>query len=257
MRTKITVAAAALVAAAGIAGAGAASASSTPAVPTATPIHFAHGATSAQVSGHVAANGDRRYTFQARAGQTATFHLSRSTSAMTWTLVGPTGPSVHNAHSPRQSDFTYRLPESGTYYVDIVSTRSASYDLSVAIPAATSGGATSGTAATSAAQTAAGQKIRFAPGSTSTTITGGVGTTGAAHFHFDATAGQRAVVTLQDISGKGTWSLVAPDGSPLHTSMGEDQGRATITLPQNGSYRLDLQIPSGATYTLSLAIPRG
>lgn len=262
MRTKITVAAAALVAAAGIAGAGAASASSTPAVPTATPIHFAHGATSAHVSGHVAANGDRRYTFQARAGQTATFHLSRSTSAMTWTLVGPTGPSVHNAHSPRQSDFTYRLPESGTYYVDIVSTRSASYDLSVAIPAATSGGATSGgaasgTAATSATQTAAGEKIRFAPGSTSTTITGGVGTTGAAHFHFDATAGQRAVVTFQDISGKGTWSLVAPDGSPLHTSMSEEQGHATITLPTTGSYRLDLQIPSGATYTLSLSIPRG
>ena len=259
MRTKITVAAAALVAAAGIAGAGAASASSTPAVPTATPIHFAHGATSAHVSGHVAANGDRRYTFQARAGQTATFHLSRSTSAMTWTLVGPTGPSVHNAHSPRQSDFTYRLPESGTYYVDIVSTRSASYDLSVAIPATTTGTSPStgtSTEATSATQTAAGEKIRFAPGSTSTTITGGVGTTGAAHFHFDATAGQRAVVTLQDISGKGTWSLVAPDGSPLHNGMSEEQGHATLTLPQTGSYRLDLQIPSGATYTVTLSIPR-
>lgn len=257
MRGKITVAAAALVAAAGIAGAGAASAAS-PVIPTATPIHFAAGATATSVSGHVAANGDRRYTFQARAGQTATFHLARSTSAMTWTLVGPTGPSVHNAHSPRQSDFTYRIPTTGTYYVDIVSTRSASYDLSLAIPAARGAGSTAGgtVASTPAVQTAAGEKIRFAPGKTSVTIASGVGTTGAAHFHFDAVAGQRATVALKDISPDGTWTLVAPNGSPLHTAMTEQQSRATVTLPQTGTYVLDVHSPSGSTFDLSLSLPR-
>jgi len=259
MRGKITAAAAALVAAAGIAGAGAASAASpaAPVVPTATPLHFAPGATSASVSGHVAANGDRRYTFQARAGQTATFHLARSTSAMTWTLVGPTGPSVHNAHSPRQSDFTYRIPTTGTYYVDIVSSRPAGYDLSLAIPAARTGSTAGGTiSSTPAAQTAAGEKIRFAPGTTSVTIAGGVGTTGAAHFHFDAAAGQRATIGLEDISPDGTWTLVAPDGSPLHTDMTEQQRQATVTLPQTGTYVLDVHSPSGSAFDLSLSLPR-
>ncbi|GAA0311519.1 peptidase [Kineococcus aurantiacus] len=260
MRGKITAAAAAIVAVAGITGAGAASAStstSAPAVPTATTIHFARGATSAHVAGRVVAGGDRRYTFAARAGQTATFHLARSTSAMTWTLVGPTGPSVHDAHSPRQSDFTYRLPTTGTYYVDIVSTRAASYDLSVSIPATT--GAPTGTTTiqqTGDATSTAGQEIRFAPGSTAVRVAGGVGTTETAHFRFDAVAGQRATVGLEDITPEGTWTLVAPDGSPLHTAMTEQQGRATVTLPQTGTYRLDVHSPSGSTFTLSLSIPR-
>ncbi|PRY17332.1 peptidase [Kineococcus rhizosphaerae] len=262
MRGKITVAAAVL-AAAGIAGAGAASAATSSAstaakVPTATAIHFAPGRSSAHVSGHVAAGGDRRYTFVARAGQTATFHLSRSTSAMTWTLVGPTGPSVHNAHSPRQSDFTYRLPESGTYYVDIVSTRAASYDLSLAIPATTS--SSSATPVTvqqnGDATSSTGQKLRFAPGTTALTVAGGVGTTETAHFRFDAVAGQRAVVDFKDISPQGNWTLVAPDGSPLHTGMTEQQAHATVTLPQTGTYRLDVHSPSGSTFDLSLSIPR-
>lgn len=259
MRGKITVAAAVL-AAAGIAGAGAASAAtSSVAVPTATAIHFAPGTSSAHVSGHVGAGGDRRYTFVARAGQTATFHLSRSTSAMTWTLVGPTGPSVHNAHSPRQSDFTYRLPESGTYYVDIVSTRAASYDLSLAIPAGTSSSSSAKPVTVQQngdAVSTTGQELRFAPGTTSLTVDGGVGTTEAAHFRFDAAAGQRAVVDFKDISPQGTWTLVAPDGSPLHTSMTEQQAHATVTLPQTGTYRLDVHSPSGSTFDLSLSIPR-
>jgi len=242
MRGKTIAAVTAAVAAAGIAGAGAASAS-TPAVPTATPLHFAAGATSTHVSGRVAAHGDRRYTFSARAGQTATFHLSRSTSAMTWTLVGPTGPSVHDAASPRQSDFTYRLPESGTYYVDIVSTRSASYDLSLAIPAGTS-------AATSE------RVIRFPAGATGTTVSGQVPTTGTARYRFDAARGQRAVVTLQDSSPDATWSLVSPGGSPLHGSMSEQQGRASVTLPETGTYWLAVSSPAGSTYALSVSILR-
>jgi len=242
MRGKITAAAAALVAAAGIAGAGAASAAS-PAVPTATPLHFATGASSTRVSGHVAANGDRRYTFSARAGQTATFHLSRSTSATTWTLVGPTGPSVHDAHSPRQSDFTYRLPTTGTYYVDIVSTRAATYDLSLAIPSGTTG-------------TTAEQAIRFPAGATATTVKGKVAAAGTARYRLDAARGQRAVVTLTSSSKDATWSFVAPDGSPLHTGMTEQQGRATVTLPQTGTYRLAVHAPAGSTYALSVSIPR-
>jgi len=241
MRGKITAAAAALVAAAGIAGAGAASAAS-PAVPTATPIRFAAGTSSAHVSGHVAAHGDRRYTFSARAGQTATFHLSRSTSAMTWTLVGPTGPSVHDAHSPRQSDFTYRLPTTGTYYLDIVSSRAASYGLSLAIPA--------GPAATTAEQ-----EIRFPAGATGTTVTGTVPSTGTARYRLVAARGQHAAITFEDSAENATWTFVSPGGSPLHNGMTEQQRRATVTLPETGTYWLAVSSPAGSTYALTVSIP--
>ncbi|WP_432523726.1 hypothetical protein [Kineococcus sp. SYSU DK006] len=111
-------------------------------IPAHSVIHFAHGATSATVSGEVGPGEDDRYVFDAKAGQIATFHLARSTSAQTWTLVGPSGPAVHDAHSRRQSDFTYRLPESGRYHVDIVSTRPSSYRLQLSIPATTTPGTT-------------------------------------------------------------------------------------------------------------------
>jgi hypothetical protein len=236
MRGKMIAAAAALLTTAGVAGAGVASAAS-PSIPTATPLHFARGATSTHVSGHVAAGGDNRYTFQARAGQTATFHLSRSTSATTWTLVGPTGPSVHNAHSPRQSDFTYTLPESGTYYVDIVSSRPATYDLSLSIPAA----------ATSSAS-----KITFPAGGTAATVKG----TGSHDYTFDARSGQTATVRFTDTSAQGAWTLVAPDGSPLHTTMTQQQRDVTVKLPSTGGYRLSVQAPAGSRYSVTLAIPR-
>ncbi len=242
MRGKITVAAA-LLATAGLAGAGAAIAA--PTVPTATPIHFAAGATSAHVAGKVAAHGDQRYTFDARAGQRATFHLARSTSAMTWTLVGPTGPAVHDARSPRQSDFAYTLPETGRYYVDIVSSRPASYDLTLSIPAPRSGGTTAGA-------------IVFAPGATSATVTGRRGSAAAStDYRFDARAGQRASITFTDSSPLGTWDLVAPDGSPLHNQMTSEQAHGTFTLPATGTYRLTVQSPAHSHYALTLSIPRG
>ncbi|MEZ0491426.1 peptidase [Kineococcus sp. TBRC 1896] len=237
MRGKMIAAAAALLTTAGVAGAGVASAAS-PNIPTATPLHFARGATSTDVRGHVGAGGDRRYTFQARAGQTATFHLARSTSAMTWTLVGPTGPSVHDAHSPRQSDFTYTLPESGTYYVDIVSSRAATYDLSLSIPATTGGSSST---------------IAFPAGGTRATVEG----TGSHSYTFGARAGQRATVHFTDSSAHGAWTLVAPDGSPLHTTMTEQQRDVTVQLPATGDHRLDVQAPAGSRYTLTLSIPRG
>ncbi|WP_432542375.1 peptidase [Kineococcus sp. SYSU DK002] len=215
-------------------------------VPAQTVIHFAKGATSASVSGKVGPGEDDRYVFDAKAGQTAHIHLARSTSAQTWTLVGPSGPAVHDAHSPRQSDFTYRLPESGRYYVDIVSTRPSSYRLDLSIPAtgkpakpakpATgNGGGVHGNLPVVAEAT----KIDFAPGRTSATVTATVGPQDRAAYTFSAKAGQRARIQL-DGSSTGTFTLIAPDGTPLHTTHSRNQSDVTITLPASGLYRVDL-----------------
>nr|WP_218886057.1 peptidase [Kineococcus aurantiacus] len=215
----------------------------------ATTIHFAHGATSASVSGTVGPGQDDRYVFDARAGQTAHLHLARSTSAQTWTLVGPTGPAVHDAHSPRQSDVTYRLPETGRYYVDIVSTRPSSYRLDLTIPTTTKPD-TGGAVVTEAT------KITFAPGRTRATVTATVGPQDRAAYTFAATTGQQARIQIQG-SPTGTFTLTAPDGSPLHTGHSQNQSDVTLTLPMSGSYRIDLadDVRTG-TQQLTLSIPR-
>ena len=232
-------------------------------IPTSSVIHFAKGATSASVSGKVGAGEDDRYVFDAKAGQTATIHLARSTSAQTWTLVGPSGPAVHDAKSPRQSDFTYRLPETGRYYVDIVSTRPSSYRLEVSIPATTkpskpgistpgSGGGVHGDLPVVAEAT----KITFPAGRTSATVSAKVGPADRAAYTFDAKAGQRARVQL-DGSTTGTFALIAPDGTTLHTAKSQNQSDVTVTLPATGLYRIDVQdaVHTG-TQQVTLTLPR-
>ncbi|ABS03427.1 peptidase [Kineococcus radiotolerans] len=279
-RHRKVVTAGVLTAAALLAGAGVASAagpvtgtgtgSGAHGVPAATVIHFAHGATAASVKGTVGPGEDDRYVFDAKAGQTASFHLARSTSAQTWTLVGPSGPAVHDAHSSRQSDFTYRLPETGRYYVDIVSTRPSSYRLDLSIPASTkpvkptkpakpstgtepgNGGGVHGDLPVVAEAT----KIDFPAGRTSASVTAKVGPQDRAAYTFEAKAGQRARIQL-DGSSTGTFALIAPDGTPLHTTKSRNQSDVTVTLPTSGLYRIDVQdaVHTGAQQ-LTLSIPR-
>ncbi|WP_432570235.1 peptidase [Kineococcus sp. SYSU DK005] len=229
MRTKILVATA-LTGAALVAAA----APSSAAVPPQTAIRFARGAESATVSGHVAAHGDRRYVFDATGGQTVSIRFTRSTSAETWTLVGPTGPSVHNAGSPSQTSFTYRLPDTGRYYLDVVSPRAADYRLQVSIPR--------------------GQTIAFPAGGTSATVSARVAAQRPAEYVFAARAGQRAHVQLSG-SPTAAFTLTAPDGQPLHTAASEQQRDVSVTLPATGLYRLAVQDATAGTRTLTLSIP--
>ena len=258
--------AAALLTSAGVANAGTGTASGAHGTPAQTVIHFAKGATSATVSGKVGPGEDDRYVFDAKAGQSATIQLARSTSAQTWTLVGPSGPAVHDAHSPRQSDFTYRLPESGRYYVDIVSTRPSTYRLKVSIPATTTastkpgsgnpGTGTGGGVHGDLPVVAEATKIDFEPGRTSASVSAKIGPQDRAAYTFSATEGQRARIQLEG-SSTGAFTLIAPDGTPLHTTKAQDQSDVTVELPATGLYRIDLQdaVHTGAQQ-LTLSIPR-
>ncbi|NAZ76996.1 peptidase [Kineococcus sp. T13] len=227
-------------------------------VPAQSVVRFAPGATSATVSGRVGPGEDDRYVFDAHAGQTATFHLARSTSAQTWTLVGPSGPAVHDAHSPRQSGFSYRLPESGRYYVDIVSSRPSSYRLELSIPATTAGTTRpgAGTGGTGRPVVAEATRIAFAPGRSSATVSAQVGPVQRAAYTFDAQAGQRARVQLSG-SATGAFALVAPDGTPLHTTGSRNQSDVTVTLPTTGLYRIDVGDDARAgAHRLTLSLHR-
>jgi hypothetical protein len=228
MRKTITIAAAALVTAGAVATAGAAQAAT-----GATAVHFAPGATSAQVSGQLAAGADREYTVDARAGQTATVHFTHSSATERWTLVGPDGTPLHTDHAAQQDDATVRLPSSGTYRLDVATGDAGSYTLDLSIPAT----------------------IRFAAGGTSGAVSGRLAAGADRPYTFDARAGQTATVRFTHSSPTARWTLVGPDGTPLHTAQTQQQDAVTVRLPSSGTYRVDVQTTAATTYRLALAVP--
>lgn len=229
-----TTAVAALVSAA--LGAGGAVAAAVPASAAAapTPIRFAAGATSGSVSGALGPGGEREYTFAAAAGQQAVVAFDPHGSGEHWTLAAPDGTPLHSGMSEDQRAAAVTLPASGTYRLDVQDDGpAASYDLTLTLPV----------------------RIRFAPGATSGRVHGSLPDGGSRDYSFDARAGQRAEVTFGAVSSTARWVLVAPDGSPLHTQMGEDQHAAAVVLPATGTYRLQVLAGAATEYGLRLSIP--
>jgi len=227
MRTTILTAATTLLAGGAVLGAGTAHAAG------ATEIHVAPGSTSADVSGRLDADGERGYTFDARAGQTAAVHFTHSSPTERWTLVAPDGSPLHTARTEQQDDATVRLPSSGTYRLDIATTDAGSYTLDLVLPVA----------------------IRFAAGGTSGAVSGQLAAGGSRPYTFDARAGQTATVRFTHGSPTARWTLVGPDGSPLHTAQTEQQDVVVVRLPSSGTYRVDVQTGAATSYRLALSIP--
>ena len=117
-----------------IASTGVASAATAPAAPASSPVHFAAGSTSGTVSGQLAAGGERRFTFGARAEQVATVHLTRGNATERWTLTGPDGDVLHGQTTEQQRDVSVRLPSAGTYRLTVLTTDAGSYALRLSIP---------------------------------------------------------------------------------------------------------------------------
>ena len=180
--------------------------------------------------------------------------------------MGPSGPAVHDARSPRQSEFTYRLPESGRYHVDVVSTRPSSHRLELSIPATTTAGTEPGSGKPGAGSgggthgdepvVAEATRVHFSPGRSSVTVTAQVGPAQRAAYTSSAKAGQRARVQLSG-SATGAFALVAPDGTPLHTTRSRNQSDVTVALPTTGLYRVDVSddVRAGA-HQLTLSVRR-
>jgi regulator of extracellular matrix RemA (YlzA/DUF370 family) len=96
-------------------------------------------------------------------------------------------------------------------------------------------------------------RIQFKPGATAAVINGRVGGSGAASYVFRARAGQVAHVTFE-APRRASWTLVAPNGEPLKTTMSEARD-ASIKLWATGDYDLTVVSPSPAAFRLRLEIP--
>ncbi|MBC3763027.1 hypothetical protein ACUN7V_00350 [Quadrisphaera oryzae] len=123
----------------------------------------------------------------------------------------------------------------------------------VAAPAPVVAGATtSATSATSATATA----VRFAPGATGAAVQGRLAAGGARTYALDLRAEQLLEVSLQRGSTTQTFTLVAPDGTPLHTDHGQDQGGGAFVARTSGTYLLTVRSGAAAGYGLHLTVPQ-
>jgi hypothetical protein len=232
MRRVLATAAALAVTAGGVT-AGIAGAATASAAPASTPISFAAGSTSGTASGQLAAGGERRFTFGARAEQVATVHFTGSNPTERWTLTGPHGDVLHGQTTEQQDDVTVPLTRSGTYTLDVLATDPGRFTLRLDVPAA----------------------IRFAPGTTTRTVSGRLPADGERDWSFAARAGQTARVHL---TGNATtrFTLTGPDGDVLHGQTTEQQRDVSVRLPAAGTYRLTVLTTDAGSYTLRLSIPR-
>lgn len=98
------------------------------------------------------------------------------------------------------------------------------------------------------------QEIRFPPGQTSTTVRGEASSGQGDRYVFAAAAGQRAGITITSAGDQVGFSLVAPDGTPLKTTMGESSS-GSWELPSDGDYVVGIASPQdGLPYTLTLSV---
>jgi hypothetical protein len=129
------------------------------------------------------------------------------------------------------------VPSTQDYYVDLVSDVGATeYFLSVLIPV----------------------RIRFAPGTTSATVTGGLEEGQTRHYVLRALAGQRMIVAPHATTGEIGLVISSADGQVLLSGrVGQPGGVFDGILPATQDYLISVQAKGGigADYTLEITIP--
>jgi hypothetical protein len=222
-----------------------------PAAPTATPpppthtprpgpaverIRFAPGATQATIEGYLPAGGRARYVMGVAEGQFVELNATIGTTGpgLRFSIIGADGFVVRpmgEAHTRAV------VPSTQDYYVELVSdVGAASYRLSVLIPV----------------------RIRFAPGATSTTVTGGLEEGQMRHYVLRALAGQQMIVAPHVPTGEVGLVISGADGQVLLSGRaGPPGGAFDGILPASQDYLISVQAEGGigADYTLRITIP--
>jgi hypothetical protein len=195
-------------------------------------IRFDRGATSAIVSGNLAANSSVRYVLWARAGQLMEVLLSPTegarlsiTTSSGRALTPLTGSSI---------GFRGYLPRSGDYWIEVkAGSQTVSYSLNITIP----------------------QRISFNAGATSATLAGQLTAHKGLDYILRAQAGQLLDI---EITPANSVQLViyGVDGTVLRSGMGEGSSFRG-ELPSSQDYLVSVRAgPQEVSYSMRVAIPR-
>lgn len=213
----------------------------TPVPPTRTPtpapaverILFAPGATQTTIEGYLPANGTKVYVMGVAAGQfiemSAT--VGEMGQGLRFAIVGADGTVVK---AMGEAYVRTVVPRTQDYYAELGSNVGAvSYRMSVLIPV----------------------RIRFAPGTTSTEVTGRLAANGVRHYVLRALAGQRMIVVPRASRGQVGLVISGADGQVLLSGHVASDGYDGI-LPTTQDYLIAVRglDEAGTDYTLEVTI---
>ncbi len=98
------------------------------------------------------------------------------------------------------------------------------------------------------------ERVTFAPGTTSITLTGQIAWPQLKSYILRALAGQTMTVEILSPDGLANFSIVGADGSPYKRLVNEDRSFSFV-LPATQDYRITVARPHGtSTYTLTISI---
>ena len=208
---------------------------------SATRIRFAKGATSAEVSGKLAAGGRARYVLRAGAGQLTYVTLS-APSGVSLKVTTSGGTALKALASSAQS-FRGYLPWSGDYTIELRAAAgvSGSFSLFVSIP----------------------QRVSFRAGTTSASLSGELAAQQSHEYILRAGEGQVLEVIVTSAAGV-QLSVVGADGSVLSGAEPDSESGDgwtgspfRVLLPRGQDYVVALRAgDQAADYDIDLIIPR-
>ncbi|TAH50348.1 MAG: hypothetical protein EYC68_14305 [Chloroflexota bacterium] len=189
-------------------------------------IQFAPGATEAEATGQLPANGIATYTVSAQAGQNMQLSLSSNSSSARVAVLTPTGvPIPPQRGNPEGTYWQGNLPATGNYVIQVLAgsaAPTANYSLNVTIPV----------------------RIVFAPGAISAQEQGTTSNGRIVTYLLKANGGQTMTVNLN-----------APPDSAGITIYGLDDGQPLIR-SQSGATSFSGQLPATQDYVIQV-VPFG
>lgn len=204
-------------------------------------IRFAPGATSATLTGNLAASESDPYVLRALAGQTLSLNLSFTEGRAILVVWGEDGDVLQSDHA-EVSSFERVLPTTQDYYIQVKGRPdgNTAYTMTVSIPPINTGM----------------ERIEFAPGSTSATVTGQFEAAGSDQYVLYALAGQTMNINTTFSEGMAILAVWGADGDVLLTDHAESSTFQGV-LPATQDYYILLKgRPDGSTaYTMTVSLP--
>lgn len=219
------------------------------AMPSPSRITFEPGATAATVTGTVTAGGAVSYVLRAAAGQQLITNLKSDSGDVTVAVTDPNGSPVPNPTNAI-------LSATGDYRFDIVGGAvDTNYSMTVGVLGETPPQpAPTATPTTAVPPTGQPTRINFAPGATSTTVSGSTNANSTAEYVLRAATGQTMTVNIASPNNDVLLTVVSPTGVPLKRYV-DGSSFWTGTLPETGDYNLKAVAVGGATsYTLEVSV---
>jgi heat shock protein HslJ len=203
-------------------------------------IRFAPGATSATLTGNLAASESDRYVLRALAGQTMSLNLTFTEGQAILVVWGEDGDVLLSDHA-EVSSFERVLPRTQDYHIMVKGRPdgNTAYTLAVSIPAISTGV----------------ERIEFTSGSTSTTVTGPLSASGSDQYVLHALSGQTMNIDMTFAEGSAILVVWGADGDVLLSDHAESSTFQAVLHTTQDYYILVKGRPDGnTTYTMTVTI---